>query len=81
MLLLAAGIVTGLRNFGWAAAALSVVAAVIAYVAHAAVVDFVGGVDHSLGVYVCVVGYLVLHDGRPGACACRRRRWPTPGGR
>ncbi|MDQ1742665.1 MAG: branched-chain amino acid transport system permease protein [Pseudonocardiales bacterium] len=60
VLLLAAGIVSGLRNFGWAAAVLSVVSAVIAYVSHSAVVDFVGGVDHSLGVYVCIVGYLVL---------------------
>ena len=60
VLLLGAAIVTGLRNFGWAAAALSVVAAVIAYLAHAAVVDKAGGVDHSLGVYVCIVGYLVL---------------------
>ncbi len=60
VLVLAAGIVTGVRNFGWAAAVLSVVAAVIAYVAHGAVVDYVPGVDHSLGVYVCVIGYLVL---------------------
>jgi ABC-type branched-subunit amino acid transport system permease subunit len=62
VLLLGAAIVTGLRNFGWAAAVLSVVAAVIAYLAHAAVADRtkVLGPDHSLGVYVCVVGYLVL---------------------
>jgi ABC-type branched-subunit amino acid transport system permease subunit len=60
MLLLAAAVVTGLRNFGWAAAALSVVAAVIAYLAHAAVVDLAGGADHSLGVYACIAGYLVL---------------------
>jgi ABC-type branched-subunit amino acid transport system permease subunit len=60
VLLLAAAIVTGLRNFGWAAAVLSVVAAVIAYLAHAAVVDKAGGADHSLGVYVCMIGYLVL---------------------
>ena len=60
VLLLGAAIVTGVRNFGWAAAALSVVAAVIAFVAHAAVVDKAGGADHSVGVYVCVVGYLVL---------------------
>ena len=60
VLLLAAAIVTGLRNFGWAAAAVSVVSAVIAYISHSAVVDYAGGVDHSLGVYVCIVGYLVL---------------------
>ena len=60
VLLIAAGIVTGMRNFGWAAAALSLVAAVIAYVAHAIVVDRAPGADHSLGVYVCVAGYLVL---------------------
>jgi len=60
VLVLAAGIVTGVRNFGWAATVLSVVAAVIAYVAHSAVVDYVPGTDHSLGVYVCIIGYLVL---------------------
>ena len=60
VLLLGAAIVTGLRNFGWAAAVLSVAAAVIAYIAHAAVVDLAPGADHSLGVYVCIVGYLVL---------------------
>ncbi|HEX8306614.1 MAG TPA: branched-chain amino acid ABC transporter permease [Jatrophihabitans sp.] len=60
VLLIGAAIVTGIRNFGWAAAALSVVAAVIAFIAHGAVVNRAGGADHSLGVYVCIVGYLVL---------------------
>ncbi|MEO7261352.1 MAG: branched-chain amino acid ABC transporter permease, partial [Jatrophihabitantaceae bacterium] len=60
VLLLGAAVVTGLRNFGWAAAALSVAAAVIAYLSHSAVIDAAGGADHSLGVYVCIVGYLVL---------------------
>lgn len=60
VLLIGAAIVTGLRNFGWAAAVLSLVAAVIAYLSHRAVIDLAGGADHSLGMYVCVVGYLVL---------------------
>jgi ABC-type branched-subunit amino acid transport system permease subunit len=60
MLLIAAAIVTGMRNFGWAAAALSVVAAVIAFLAHSAVEQRAPGADHSLGVYVCIIGYLVL---------------------
>ncbi|HEY0169124.1 MAG TPA: branched-chain amino acid ABC transporter permease [Jatrophihabitans sp.] len=59
-LLIGAAIVTGLRNFGWAAAALSVIAAAIAYLSHSAVIERAGGADHSLGVYVCIVGYLVL---------------------
>lgn len=60
LLLLAAGVVTGVRNFGWAAAVLSVAAAVIAYLSHRAVIQRTGGADHSLGMYVCVIGYLVL---------------------
>ncbi|HEX8093656.1 branched-chain amino acid ABC transporter permease [Jatrophihabitans sp.] len=62
ILLVGTAVIGGLRNFGWAAAALSVVAAVIAYLAHAAVADKARylGPDHSLGVYVCIIGYLVL---------------------
>jgi ABC-type branched-subunit amino acid transport system permease subunit len=62
VLLAGAAIVTGLRYLGWAAAALSVVAAVVAFSSHASVVDLVSarGADHSLGAYVCVIGYLVI---------------------
>jgi len=60
VLLAAAAIVTGIRPLGFAAAALSVVAAVIAYLSHQAAIDLAGGIDHSLGVYVEMVGYLVI---------------------
>ncbi|MEO6502761.1 MAG: branched-chain amino acid ABC transporter permease [Jatrophihabitantaceae bacterium] len=60
VLLIGAAIATGLRKLGWAAAVLCVVAAVIAYLSHSAVIDAAGGADHSLGVYVCIAGYLVL---------------------
>ena len=50
MLLAAAAIVTGIRPLGLAAAALSVVAAVIAYtVAPGRRSTCAGGIDHSLG--------------------------------
>src|SRR6185312_11656180 len=60
LVLAAAAIITGIRPLGFAAAVLSVVAAVIAYLAHKAAIDLVGGIDHSLGVYVEMVGYLVI---------------------
>lgn len=60
VLLAAAAIVTGIRPLGYAAAVLSVVAAVIAYLAHRSAVDLAGGIDHSLGVYVEMIGYLVI---------------------
>jgi len=59
--LLAAGaIVTGLRYLGWAAGVLCVVAAGIAVSSHSSVVSLAGGIDHSLGAYVCAIGYLVI---------------------
>src|SRR6185503_3078047 len=60
VLLAAAAIATGIRPLGFAAAVLSVVAAVIAYLSHKAAMDLAGGIDHSLGVYVEMVGYLVI---------------------
>ncbi|WP_375489765.1 branched-chain amino acid ABC transporter permease [uncultured Jatrophihabitans sp.] len=48
---------------GIAAAVLGVVGAVLAYVAHADVVDFTindSGPDHSFGVYADIIGFLVL---------------------
>jgi ABC-type branched-subunit amino acid transport system permease subunit len=60
VLLAAAAIGTGIRPLGFAAAVLSVVAAVIAYLSHQAAMDLAGGIDHSLGVYVEMVGYLVI---------------------
>jgi ABC-type branched-subunit amino acid transport system permease subunit len=44
---------------GYILAAYGVIAAVIAYVAHAQLVNWDGRIDHSLGVYVATVGYLV----------------------
>jgi ABC-type branched-subunit amino acid transport system permease subunit len=36
-----------------------VVVAVIVFVAHAQLVSYAGGIDHTLGVYLAVIGYLV----------------------
>ncbi len=73
-LLAALAIVTGLRYLGWAAAALSVVAAVIALVSHADAVDLAGGIDHSLGAYVCVIGYLVILTASVVAATTRQQQ-------
>jgi ABC-type branched-subunit amino acid transport system permease subunit len=56
----AVSIAAGVRNLAWAAAVLSVAAAVICYIAHSNVVSFAGGIDHSLGAYVALLGYLVI---------------------
>jgi ABC-type branched-subunit amino acid transport system permease subunit len=48
------------RPLAWAALGLSVVAAVICYFAHHDVTSVGGGIDHSLGSSVAVVGYLVM---------------------
>jgi ABC-type branched-subunit amino acid transport system permease subunit len=60
LVLAAASIITGVRSLGYAAAVLSMVAAVIAYLAHRSAVNLAGGIDHSLGVYVEIIGYLVI---------------------
>jgi ABC-type branched-subunit amino acid transport system permease subunit len=58
--LAATAIATQFRPLGWAAAGLAVAAAIVCYVAHRQVLSFAGGVDHSLGASVAVVGYLVM---------------------
>ncbi len=45
---------------GWVLLGWGLAGAVISFVAHSAVVDFAGKLDHSLGVYAAVVGYLVF---------------------
>ena len=56
------GLAVVLRNrlLGYATAAIGVVAAVIAYLAHRDVQDVGGGVDHSLGVYAGVIGFVIV---------------------
>ncbi len=54
----AVGIVTRLTVIGYALAGLGVLAAALCYVAHAQVVSFAGGIDHSLAVYLACAGYL-----------------------
>ncbi|MCW2540055.1 MAG: branched-chain amino acid transporter permease [Frankiales bacterium] len=58
--LAALAIVRGIKVLAWVAAGLSLVAAVIAYVAHHSVVTYAHLLDHSLGVYVEIIGYLVI---------------------
>jgi ABC-type branched-subunit amino acid transport system permease subunit len=60
-----AAIVTRTRWLGWVTAGLGVAGAVIAFVAHSQVVSFVissgsSGIDHSLGMYMACVSYLVI---------------------
>jgi ABC-type branched-subunit amino acid transport system permease subunit len=60
LVLCAAAIVTRLRVFGYLTAAVGIVGAVLAYVAHSDVVDLGGGIDHSLGVYADIIGFVLL---------------------
>jgi ABC-type branched-subunit amino acid transport system permease subunit len=53
-------IITRVRVAGYAAAVIGVAGAILAYVAHADVVNVGGGYDHSLGVYADIAGFLVL---------------------
>lgn len=65
--LLGAGVVAGgaaifTRNrwFGYLTAVVAVLGAVLAYVAHKDVVDAGGGIDHSLGMYADLIGFLII---------------------
>ncbi|MDT4939346.1 MAG: branched-chain amino acid transport system permease protein [Pseudonocardiales bacterium] len=60
LVVFAVAVVTRLRLLGFTTAALGVAGAVLAYLAHRDVVQLGGGYDHSLGVYVDVVGFLVM---------------------
>ncbi len=55
-----AAIASRIRWLGYALGAVGIAGAVIAYTSHVAVVDLAGGIDHSLGVYAAVIGYLVF---------------------
>ena len=56
-----ATIVTRLRPVGYVVAVLALAAAVVAYIAHRDVVNLgQPGIDHSLGVYADVIGFLVM---------------------
>ena len=56
----AAAVVTRLRPIAYGAAAISICTAVLAYFAHRDVVDLGGGIDHSLGVYADVIGFVIV---------------------
>ncbi|MHA3703014.1 branched-chain amino acid ABC transporter permease [Jatrophihabitans sp. YIM 134969] len=72
IVLLALAIIANLKVLGWVVAGVAVVSAVIAYIAHGAVVDYVGGIDHSFGVEAAIIGYLVFALGG-GIVALTRR--------
>ncbi len=55
-----AAIVLRQRIIGYVAAAVGLVGAVIAYLAHADIVSVAGGIDHSLGVYADIFGFLLF---------------------
>jgi ABC-type branched-subunit amino acid transport system permease subunit len=56
----AVAIVTRIRPVGYFAAVSGVAGAVLAWLAHRDILRVAGGIDHSLGVYADVVGFLVL---------------------
>jgi ABC-type branched-subunit amino acid transport system permease subunit len=60
LVLVGVAIILRLKLAGYAAAVVGVAGAVLAYTAHADVVNAGGGIDHSLGVYADMVGFLVL---------------------
>jgi ABC-type branched-subunit amino acid transport system permease subunit len=45
---------------GYAEVGVSVAAAIVAFVAHAQLVNFAGGIDHALGIYLTSCGYLIF---------------------
>jgi ABC-type branched-subunit amino acid transport system permease subunit len=53
-------VVTRTRVFGYVVAALGVAGAVLAYLAHDDVLSVGGGVDHSLGAYTDIIGFLIV---------------------
>jgi ABC-type branched-subunit amino acid transport system permease subunit len=53
-------VILRMRPLGYVAAALGLLGAVLAYVAHRDVVNVGGGIDHSLGVYCDIVGFLII---------------------
>jgi ABC-type branched-subunit amino acid transport system permease subunit len=55
-----AAIVTRLRAFGYLSAVVGVAGAVLAYLSHRDVVKVGGGIDHSLGMYADIIGFIVL---------------------
>ncbi len=55
-----AAIVTRRRVFGWVTTVLGIAGAVLAWTAHSDVLDLGGGIDHSLGAYGDVIGFLIL---------------------
>jgi ABC-type branched-subunit amino acid transport system permease subunit len=56
----AAAIVLRQRIFGYVTAVLGVVGAILAYRSHADVLDVGGGIDHSLGMYTDMIGFLIV---------------------
>jgi ABC-type branched-subunit amino acid transport system permease subunit len=52
-------VATRRREVAYAQVALGLVAAVVVFIAHAQLVSFAGGIDHTLGVYLAVIGYLI----------------------
>jgi ABC-type branched-subunit amino acid transport system permease subunit len=59
LLLGGVAVASRLPAFGYAEVGLGIAAAVVVFVAHAQLVTFAGGIDHTLGVYLTSCGYLV----------------------
>jgi ABC-type branched-subunit amino acid transport system permease subunit len=56
-------VATRIDLLGYLQVGLGIAAAVVVFIAHAQLVNLAGGIDHTLGVYLAVIGYLVLAAG------------------
>lgn len=75
----AAAIVTRLKIFGYLVAAVGVAGAVLAYLAHADILNVDNRIDHSLGVYADVIGLLVIAGAGVAAVYSRTETADTRG--
>jgi ABC-type branched-subunit amino acid transport system permease subunit len=74
-----AAIVTRLRPLGYLTAVLGLGGAVLSYLSHRDVVNVGGGIDHSLGMYAAIIGYLIVAGAGLTAVLARSRVADTRG--
>jgi ABC-type branched-subunit amino acid transport system permease subunit len=63
LLLGGVAVATRLAVLGYVQVVVGLVGAVVSFIAHAQLVSFAGGIDHTLGVYLAVIGYLAYAVG------------------
>jgi len=77
LVLSAVAVVLQNRILAWVVAAIGVLGAVLAWTSHAAIVAFAGGIDHSLGAGVAVIGYLTVSAGAAAQALSNRESADT----